>query len=702
MNSLKLVLAEKPSVAMSIAKVIGANSRHDGYTEGNGYVVSWCVGHLVELAAPEDYDDKYKKWSRETLPILPQVWKYLVSPATKKQFDVIKSLMKREDISSLVCATDAGREGELIFRLVYHQAGCKKPFERLWISSMEDTAIREGFQNLRPSAEYDNLYAAALCRERADWLVGMNGTRLFSTMYGSRNGKPLSVGRVQTPTLAMVVMRDAAIRGFTAEPFFTVQLKSDGFSAASERMKEKSEAEALARQCREAGQTAVTKVDRKEKSEKPPLLYDLTTLQRDANRQHGFTAQQTLDYTQSLYEKKLVTYPRTDSRYLTDDMEGMVPELVRSVQTAFSIVPEQTAPVNAAQVINSKKVTDHHAIIPTKTAVGFDVSQLPSGEQKVLQMIARRLICAVGVPCRYSETQVELTCADRTFSAKGKTVLDSGWRTFEQQKPTKSEKGADEQQDDLPQFATGDILSLRDVTVKEGQTTPPKHYTEDTLLSAMEAAGADEIPDEAERKGIGTPATRAGIIEGLVQRDYIERRGDKKTKYLCATEKGFALITVVPEELQSPLLTADWEQKLLEVSHGDCAAETFMAEISDMVSNLVADTKPVKGADVLLPAGDKVIGACPACGKPVVERPKSWSCSNKECKFVVWKTDLWFKANGKDTISPQIAEKLIKKGEAPVKGFRSKRTGKNFDATVVMEVSEDGSHKFSFRFDNKK
>ena len=423
---MKLVLAEKPSVAMSLSKVIGANQRGDGYMEGGGYLVSWCVGHLVELSQPEAYDEKYAKWRYDDLPILPEHWQYQVSASTKKQFGILKKLMQRKDVESLICATDAGREGELIFRLVYHQCGCKKPVERLWISSMEDSAIREGFQKLRPGTEYDALYEAALCRERADWIVGINATRLFSCLYG----QTLNVGRVMTPTLAMVVMRDAAIRAFKSEPFYSAELKFRDFQAGGERMKEKAEAEKLVAECCQAGSAIITKVEQKEKSEKPPALFDLTSLQREANRQLGFTAQQTLDYTQALYEKKLVTYPRTDSRYLTDDMAPLVPELVSVIQQSFQIQPDVSAPVNAAQVINSKKVTDHHAIIPTKTAAGYDIFSLPSGEQAILTLLAVRLICAVGTPCLYAETIVEAECAGQKFRTRGKTITDTVYERF--------------------------------------------------------------------------------------------------------------------------------------------------------------------------------------------------------------------------------------------------------------------------------
>ena len=550
---MKLVLAEKPSVAQSIAKVLGANKREDGYLEGSGYVVSWCVGHLVELAKPESYDEKYGKWSYNDLPIFPTDWKYNVSSGTKKQFGVLKKLMTRDDVDSLVCATDAGREGELIFRLVYHKAGCRKPFERLWISSMEDVAIKEGFENLRSGTEYDALYEAALCRERADWIVGINATRLFSTLYG----QTLNVGRVMTPTLAMAVMREATISAFKTEPFYTVQIGLDGFTASSERYKKKSEAETVSSNCTVA---TVTKAECKEKSEKPPALYDLTSLQRDANRILGYTAQQTLDYTQNLYEKKLVTYPRTDSRFLTDDMEHSIPDLVHMIFNTFPVEGVDHVPIHGEQVVNNKKVTDHHAIIPTRELQKCNLEEFPKGELAILQLIANRLCVAVGDPYRYAESVMELDCGGTMFSAKGKTVLQEGWKTLVRKS---SSTKSDEKEQVLPSVSIGDELNVIGTEIKEGKTSPPKHFTEDTLLSALETAGADEMPEDVERKGLGTPATRAGIIEKLVRIGFLERKGDKKTKHLIPTHKGTALVTVMPEQIQSPSMTADWEEKLL-------------------------------------------------------------------------------------------------------------------------------------------
>ena len=692
---MKLVLAEKPSVAMSLSKVIGANQRGDGYMEGNGYLVSWCVGHLVELSQPEAYDEKYAKWKYDDLPILPEHWQYQVSASTKKQFGILKKLMQRKDVESLICATDAGREGELIFRLVYHQCGCKKPVERLWISSMEDSAIREGFQKLRPGTEYDALYEAALCRERADWIVGINATRLFSCLYG----QTLNVGRVMTPTLAMVVMRDAAIRAFKPEPFYSAELKFRDFQAGGERMKEKAEAEKLVAECCQAGSAIITKVEQKEKSEKPPALFDLTSLQREANRQLGFTAQQTLDYTQALYEKKLVTYPRTDSRYLTDDMAPLVPELVSVIQQSFQIQADVPAPVNAAQVINSKKVTDHHAIIPTKTAASYDISSLPSGEQAILTMLAVRLICAVGTPCLYAETVVEAECAGQKFRTKGKTATDIGWRRYAGKPSEEAEKNAGASE--LPELSEGMTLELARVDLKEGKTSPPKRFTEDLLLSAMESASSDEFPAGVERKGIGTPATRAAIIEKLVQKGFIERRGDKKTKYLCSTDKGNALVTVVPEQIQSPSMTADWEEKLLKIEHGEYDSDAFMGEISSMVSGLVKTYEAVKGADVLMQPERKVIGSCPACGSDVCETAKGWFCRDKNCKFALWKENRFFQTLGKQ-MTEELAKQLVNQGKARLIHCYSRKSNRYYDTTVHVETGEDGAAAFKLEFGGKK
>ena len=685
---LKLVVCEKPSVAQSISKVLGATKRGDGFLEGGGYIVSWCVGHLVELAQPESYEERYAKWRKEDLPILPHSWKYQVTAATKKQFSILKKLMLRPDVESLVCATDAGREGELIFRLVYHQCGCKKPFERLWISSMEDTAIREGFANLKPGTEYDALYEAALCRERADWIVGINATRLFSCLYGVT----LNVGRVMTPTLGMVVLREAAISAFMPEPFYTVQITVNDFAVSSDRFKGKTDAESCRKACLEAGMATVRKVERREKSEKPPALYDLTTLQREANRLFGFTAQQTLDYTQSLYEKKLVTYPRTDSRYLTEDMAASLPGLAENSALAFGV--QSSAVVHASAVINGKKVTDHHALLPTASMAKADLAALPAGEQSVLRMIVARLLAAVSEPHRYAETAVELGCADTVFSAKGKEILDDGWKAMERQLLPKEEKAAKM----LPPLVEGETLPIEKTEIKEGKTSPPKHFTEDLLLQAMEAASADDFPEDAERKGIGTPATRAAIIEKLVLKGFLERKGSGKVKTLIPTEKGKALITVTPEQLQSPAMTADWEEKLSEVEHGEYVPETFMDEISGMIMELVNNYEIVKGAKVLMP-GTTVIGTCPHCGAEVIERQKGWFCSNRECRFILWKDNAYFKKIGK-RLTAQMAERLVRDGRIRVKDCKSQKTGKTYNASVLLTTEADGRPKFQLEFES--
>lgn len=686
---MKLVLAEKPSVAQSIAKVLGANKREDGYLEGSGYVVSWCVGHLVELAEPESYDEKYGKWSYNDLPIFPTDWKYNVSSGTKKQFGVLKKLMARSDIDSLVCATDAGREGELIFRLVYHKAGCRKPFERLWISSMEDVAIKEGFENLRSGTEYDALYEAALCRERADWIVGINATRLFSTLYG----QTLNVGRVMTPTLAMVVMREAAISAFKTEPFYTVQIELDGFTASSDRYKKLPEAEAVSKNCTVA---VVTNAECKEKSEKPPALYDLTSLQRDANRILGYTAQQTLDYTQNLYEKKLVTYPRTDSRFLTDDMAHGIPDLVSMIFNTFPVEGVDRVPIHEEQVVNNKKVTDHHAIIPTRELQKCNLEELPKGELAILQLIGNRLCVAVGDPYRCAESVIELDCDGTMFSAKGKTVLQEGWKNIVRKS---SSTKSDEKEQVLPSVSVGDELNVIGTEIKEGKTSPPKHFTEDTLLSAMETAGADEMPEEAERKGLGTPATRAGIIEKLVQKGFLERKGDKKTKHLIPTHKGTALVTVMPEQVQSPSMTADWEEKLLLIEQGEYSSEDFMEEIKNMIAGLVQNYEVIRDSEVLMAKEKNSIGTCPLCGSVVEDKPKAFFCSNRNCKFALWKNNRYFESIGKN-MNASTAQKLLTAGKVKLKGCKSKKTGKSFDVIVYMEVSDDGKTNFSMEFEN--
>ena len=688
--SYRLVVAEKPSVAQAYAKVLGATNRNDGYLEGSGYLVSWCIGHLVELAPPNVYDEKYVKWSAADLPILPEKWQYLVSAPTKKQFGVLKKLMNRPDVDSVTAATDAGREGELIFRLVYQQAGCKKPVFRLWLSSMEETAIREGFAHLKPSAEYDALYNAALCRERADWIVGINASRLFSCLYD----RPLAIGRVMTPVLAMTVVREAEIAAFTPEKFYTVALAfAGGGTASSKRFSQKSDAEALLAACKKEAGATVQNVERKEKSEKPPQLYDLTTLQRDANRLLGFTAQQTLDYAQSLYEKKCITYPRTDSCYLTEDMVVSLPGLVADTAKAFGL--DDAVPVHTEQVIDGSKVTDHHALLPTASMARADLSALPIGEMSILRLIAARLLCAVGEPYRYAETTLTAICAGEEFTVKSKVVLSDGWKGIER-KVLGELPGKKKEPTVLPDMQEQSECKIAGAELKEGQTSPPKHFNEDLLLYAMETASADNMPEGVERQGIGTPATRAATIEKLVQKGFLERKGSKKTKVLLPTDKGKALITVMPEQIQSADMTADWEAKLLRIERGEMEPEEFMTEIKDMISSLVNTTGAVEGANMLMK--NKVVGVCPNCGKSVVEREKGWFCENRECRFALWKDNAYFKRLGKH-LDGRMVDKLLRDGRVRLKDCKSAK-GKTYNATVLLSTEPDGRSKFSLEFEN--
>lgn len=695
---MKLVIAEKNSVARSIAAVLGASEKKKGYLEGNGYWVSWCVGHLVELAAPSMYDEKYAKWRAEDLPILPEDWQYAVIESTKAQFNVLRTLMNDARVTSIVCATDAGREGELIFRLVYFLCGCTKPVERLWISSLEDAAIAEGFRNLRPASEYDSLYHAALCRAQADWLVGINATRLFSTRYHQL----LNIGRVMTPTLALLVEREAQIQAFRSTPFYTVQLDCGSLSAISERLTERAEAERIAALC-DGKEARIIKLEQKERLEQPPRLYDLTSLQRDANRLLGYTAQQTLDYAQSLYEKKLASYPRTDSRYLTSHMENSTKTLVASITNLLSFTGNTSVPCNVAQVIDNGKVTDHHALIPTARIAGYDLLSLPAGERSLLTLLMVRLLCAVGTPCRIHETAVTLECEGVSFFLKGRQIMDMGWKSMEKIYQTALKSAP------VEETAVREIPPLNDqmtflpvkTSIQEGKTTPPKSYTEATLLSAMENAGAEETPNDAERKGLGTPATRAGIIEKLVKTGQIERKKGKKSCVLLPTQKGVSLITVLPEELQSPLLTAEWEQKLKQIERGEIEPGAFMEEITDMVRSLVRHECPVPESSVLFAEETKSIGVCPRCGSTVVERPKGFLCSNRDCRFALWRKNPFFAAKKKE-LTTAIASSLLKEGQAFVKGLYSPKNGKTYDAAIVLDDSGGQYVNFKLEFPQKR
>jgi DNA topoisomerase-3 len=680
----RLVIAEKPSVGKAIAAVLGAEKKCEGYLEGDEYIVSWCVGHLVELGGPESYDERFVRWKREDLPIVPVVWKYKVSHDKYRQFMTLKQLMNRSDVSEVVNACDAGREGELIFRNMYTMAKCSKPVLRLWISSMEDTAIEQGFRDLKPGSEYDRLYAAAVCRDRADWLVGINATRLFSVLYH----RTLNVGRVVSPTLALLVQREAAIGAFKPEPFYTVILEFDSFSASSAKFRDKAEAEKCAEECHKTV-AKITNIDRKEKSEKAPALYDLTTLQREANRIHGYTAQQTLDYVQSLYEKKLCTYPRTDSRYLPEDMESSIKAIVLCAAGIAGMDVPPVAMTN--QVCDSTKVSDHHAIIPTMVAGETDISGLPAGERDVLLMIAKQVLKAAAEAHRYEETVVTMTCGGTEFAARGKRVSSMGWKAYVQMEHVNALP------DDLE---VGRVLIPGEERIKDGVTVPPKHFTEDTLLSAMENAGGADMPDDAERKGLGTPATRASIIEKLVSAGFVDRKKTKKSASLIPANVGVSLITILPEQLKSPLLTAEWEHRLKMVERGELDVEAFLSEIALMVDDLVRTYKIINGAEVLFPSGREAVGKCPRCGGEVTESKKGFFCERNDCRFGLWRDNKFLAARRINLTKPMVAA-LLKDAKCPVKGIFSEKTGKSCDAVLVL-VDDGTKSVYSLDFGKKQ
>ena len=673
----KLVICEKPSVAKSIASALGVTSRADGYFEGGGWLISWCIGHLVGLADAAAYDDRYKKWRYEDLPILPDPFRYVVSEEKTAQFHILRSLMERPDVTELVNACDAGREGELIFRLVYETAGCTKPFSRLWISSMEDAAIREGFADLRPGADYDPLYQSALCRQKADWLIGINASRLFSVLYH----RTLNVGRVQTPTLAMLADRDSKITLFRKEEYHHVRLALEGAEAVSEKIPALEDAQAIRDTC-DGRQAVCVSLVREKKTEKPPKLYDLTTLQREANRVFGYTAKQTLDYAQSLYEKKLLTYPRTDSRYLTVDMAetaSVVLHLAARVPP-FDACPEFFPDVLA--LVNDKEVSDHHAILPTLELEKADVPGLPVGERNILLLVCCKLLCAAAEPFVYEAVTAAFDCGGHTFTTKGKQVLSQGWRAIQEVfRSSLKEKPEDEDDEGvLPALTEGQVFEPVAASVTEHFTSPPKPYTEDTLLSAMENAGKEDIPEDAERRGLGTPATRAAIIEKLVSGGFVERKG----KNLIPTKAGVNLVTVLPELLTSPKLTADWEQRLNEVAKGQASPEDFMDGIEAMAAELVRKYSHIsEDGQKLFQPEKETVGLCPRCGKPVYEGKKNFACSDRACQFVMWKNDRFFEQRGK-VFTAKIAAALLKDGKAKVKGLRSLRTGKTYDGTIVL------------------
>ena len=691
---MNLVIAEKPSVARSIAAVIGATEKQNGYWQGGGYLVSWCIGHLVSFAEAGQYDEKYCKWRYEDLPILPQPWQFIVPDEKKQQFEIVRALLNRPDVDSVTAATDAGREGELIFRFVYQLAGCTKPVKRLWISSMEDAAIREGFANLRPDSDYDALYQSALCRAKADWLVGINATRLFSVLYH----KTLTVGRVQTPTLKMLVDRDAKILRFQKEKYYTVGIQSGSLKAGSGRIASMDEADTLRKAC--AGASAIcSSVKREKKTEQPPKLYDLTTLQREANRLFGYTAKQTLDYAQSLYEKKLLTYPRTDSRYLTSDMA----ETASCVIHLAAKVPPFDGISNffplVEAMISDKDVSDHHAIIPTMEIEKVDIKALPLGERNLFLLVCCKLLCASAEPYVYESVTATFDCCGHSFTAKGKRILSEGWREidrifriFLKEKPVDGDGGT------LPDFTEGQTFDGAEVSVTEHFTQPPKPYTEDTLLSAMENAGKDGIPDEAERKGLGTPATRAAIIEKLVAAGFVERKG----KSLIPTKAGINLVTVLPEPLTSPMLTAEWEQKLTEIAKGGADPDAFMDGIRTMVQEIVSTYSCISEDGKKLFAPEKeVIGTCPRCGQPVYEGKKNFACSDRSCGFVLWKNDRFWTSRKKE-LTKKMATDLLKKGRTNVRGMWSEKKQATYDAAVILDDTGGKYINFKLEFPKRK
>lgn len=698
---MKLVIAEKPSVAMSLAAVLGATERKDGYLEGSGYLVSWCVGHLLELAQPEAYKEQYAKWRYEDLPILPENWKYEVPKDKKTQLALLCRLMKDKRVDSVVCATDAGREGELIFRLVYEYAGCNKPMERLWISSMEDAAIREGFDHLRPGSDYDKLYDAAVCRAGADWLIGINATRLFSVLYGVT----LNVGRVMSPTLALLVQRESDIESFISKPFYMPEITCGGFTASGEKMTERSEAEKIRMDC-DHNSAFVRSVEKQVKTIQPPRLYDLTTLQRECNRIYGYTAQQTLDYVQSLYEKKLATYPRTDSQYLTKDMQATAASLILWLRDNMPFGKGCAGEPDIDRVTDDSKVTDHHAIIPTVEIARTDLSELPSGERDVLTLLAVRLLCATTQANRFEAVTAMLDCQGYTFTAKGKTILQSGWKEVERihrmsirQSETEHRENEDAA---LPVLKEGQTFETVSASLREGKTSPPKHYTEDTLLSAMETAGAEDMPDDAERKGLGTPATRAATLEKLVSAGFVQR----KKKQLISTEKGRNLIAVLPDNIKSPILTAEWESMLKQVEHGELSATSFMDQIADMSRTLVKEhTAPEKRFADLFPSSretaHEAVGVCPRCGAPVYEGKKGFFCDNRECSFALWKDNRFFSSK-KKSITKSVAAALLKEGRISMSGLYSEKTGKTYDAEVILDDTGGKYVNFKLEFPVKK
>lgn len=687
---MKLVIAEKPSAAQSYAKALNITAKKSGYFEGNGYIITWCIGHLAGLADAAAYDEKYAVWKYEDLPILPEKWQFAINKGKENQYKVVSGLMNRNDITEIINGCDAGREGELIFRFVYNMCGCKKPYFRLWISSMEESAIREGFNNLKDGREYDNLYNSALCRAKADWIIGINATRLFTSLYR----KHLNIGRVQTPTLAMIAERDSKISMFRKEKYYTVEIDGGNIKAVSDKISDKDEAQNLQAACHERQAVCISAVKEKKKTG-APKLFDLTTLQREANRIFGYTAKQTLDYAQSLYEKKLITYPRTDSRYLTDDMHNTV---IKIVHIASKFAPFSNCTdfkPDTFCLFNNEKVSDHHAIIPTAEIENISLAEIPNGESNILHLIMCKLLCAVNSPYEYETITAVLECGGVQFTAKGKIILFEGWKNIEQLFKRYIHSDTD-RAEDVFCITKGETVTVSS-EVKEGYTLPPKAFTEDTLLSSMETAGAAETTDEAERKGLGTPATRAAIIEKLVQTGFAERKG----KSIVATHNGISLVSVLPEKLTSPILTSDWENNLAEIAKGNYPPEQFMKGIEDLTRELVTTYSFITDEDrAIFRAPREVIGICPRCGSDVHESKNNFYCANKSCKFVMWKNDRFFTSKRKE-ITKKMASDLLAKGRTKVKGLYSEKKDKTYDADVVLIDSNDKYVHFRLDFDGK-
>ena len=692
-----LVIAEKPSVAQSYAKNLSAYKREEGYLEGESCIVSWCLGHLAEYARPEEYDPKYEKWQFDDLPILPEVWKLKVSKDKKKQFDVLKGLMNRSDVEYLVNGCDAGREGELIFQRVYDLAGCKKPVKRLWISSMEDTAIREGFQTMKSEEEYKNLCMAAVCRAQADWLIGMNGTRAYTTRYFKR----LVVGRVQTPTLAMLAERQERIEHFQKEAFYKVSLTDGKLTVVSENIANEEAADLLAALCN--GSTAVvTQMKKERKKSFPPKLYDLTSLQREANRYFGYTAKRTLDMLQELYEEKLVTYPRTDSQFVTEDMKDTVEELVGKMPVLLPFIDYGQLGHGVKRVINNAKVSDHHAILPTKEAVEKGISDLPSDKKNLMMLICQQLVQATGEEYLYEQTDITVKCQEHDFKARGKMPVQMGFKEVEKafKKQCVKAEPVDEREKDtsIPEgYEEGMNLCPVKAEKTTHYTSPPKPFNEDTLLAAMETAGNKEFDSETEKKGLGTPATRASIIEKLVASGYAQRKG----KQILPSAEGQELVKVMPEYLKSAVMTAEWENQLLMMEKGQITDAQLMGEITSLVGKILEVCRDIPEEERRrFQTAREVIGKCPVCGSDIFEGKQNFYCSNRQCDFALWKENRFLGSMEKN-LDKKMAKELLAKACTHVKGLYSRKKDMKFDADLLLTL-EDGKPRFHLEFPKKK